>query len=488
MSSTARDKRRLLMEGLGLCQDEGGMLRGSMMLPFVTAVVSLLVGCGASSFVTGRPKAEPWVEVVTPHYVVATDLFESRARAIALELEDSRAALLAAAWPGAAGPPGRTRVLVFERQKDLYRYTGMNNLGVVFTRAGFERLLAFTPGRRGGVPIVAKHEIAHDLSRWFLPVQPLWLAEGLALYLESIQLDRSNGRAVMGQLSPAVLGWLRTAGAQMSTSELFASRVVDSADPRDVAAFYAGSLSLVHYLLDKEPKGFGQFQRQLMRLTPWRRAWQASFPSLTHAELDRKRIAHFERGWLSKVPVRVSLPVVTPMSRALTAAEVRGTRALLANASGIALGESEMRAALALDPYQLDALTVHFHSPESRPVRTEVARRAVAAHPEDGEAWLLVALAATEPDDRRRALAEAARRAPHHPGVAELLAEQALADRNPRAALEHVRFAQQFAALAGIHCADPRVLEQSAALAFERECMPPALSSSEWVALDAPGM
>ena len=88
--------------------------------------------------------------------------------------------------------------MVFARQRELSRYAGRNNQGVVFTRPGFERLLAFSAGYGGDVPRVAVHELVHDISRWFLPLQPLWLAEGLAVYLEGIEIDRARGRVVMG--------------------------------------------------------------------------------------------------------------------------------------------------------------------------------------------------------------------------------------------------------------------------------------------------
>lgn len=91
------------------------------------------------------------------------------------------------------------------------------------------------------------------------------------------------------------------------------------------------------------------------------------------------------------------------------------------------------------------------------------------AHPRQAGAWLLAALAAhgvDEADERRRALARAEQLDPNHPGVVGLLAEDALARNDPRAALIHVRHAQrrsgvtrrnlvlQFAALAASNASD----------------------------------
>jgi len=447
---------------------------------WIGVVGALLTGCGAGAWrpsISGR-----WLELETPHFVIDTDLGERRARSMAQALEDSRAALLASAWSGAKDPRGRTRVLVFARQRELSRYAGRNNQGVVLTRPGFERLLAFSAGRAGDVPKVAVHELVHDISRWFLPLQPLWLAEGLALYLEGIEIDRADGQVVMGGLSRDSLAWLRYATFLPSTSELLSKRDSSSADPRDTAPFYLGSWALVHYLLDEEPEAFGRFQKALARLTPWRSAWHRSFPGLTEAELDARLLGYLQAGRFVTTKTRFTPPVFTPRVRVLSPAEVHGARALLANTSGQPIGERELAAALELDPDTLDGLTVRFHSlrANAQAARSEIARRAVQAHPRDARAWWLATLAGSDLEERRSSLARAQRLDPDHPGVVGLLAEDALARNDPNAALFHVRHAQrrsgvthqnlalQFAALAASsRCQGASILEPSS---FEPVC------------------
>jgi hypothetical protein len=56
---------------------------------------------------------------------------------------------------------------------------------------------------------VAVHELAHDLSQWFLPLQPAWFAEGLAVYLENKRLDGASGQVVMGEASKESLLWMK---------------------------------------------------------------------------------------------------------------------------------------------------------------------------------------------------------------------------------------------------------------------------------------
>jgi hypothetical protein len=461
------------------------MLRRLWLLAVIGAAVSFVGGCGGASFATRLPSSVHWIEIVTPHFVIHTDVAEPRALAMAQALEDSRSALLASVWPGAKEPHGRTRVMLFARQRDLSRYAGRNNQGAVFTRPGFQRLLALTPGSMGNGSTVAAHELAHDLSRWFLPVQPLWLSEGLAVYLESIELDRRKGQVVTGGVSSDSVGWLRAARFIPSTAQLFALRDPSAVDARDTASFYLGSWALVHYLRSEQPDAFGRFQKALMRLTPWRLAWDQSFPGLTSAELDRRLSAYLDAERFTTSRAHFTPPVFTPTVRGLPPAEVHGLLALLANTSGEPVGATETAAALDLDPAELNALTVRFHSlaADARVARTDIASRAVDAHPHQAGAWLLAALAATELGVRRRALARAERLDPDHPGVVGLLAEDALARNDPRAALVHVRHAQrrsgvtpknltlQFAALAASNrCEDAAAILERGTLLLDPQC------------------
>jgi hypothetical protein len=139
-----------------------------------------------------------------------------------------------------------------------------------------------------------------------------------------------------------------------------------------VTTFYVGSWFLVTYLLNGEADAFGQFQKQLHRLVPWRRAWDESFAGMTTAELDQK---------------------------------------LLASAATPELAKREMQAALELDPNELNALSVQFRASDAEPpeLRQRIAERATAAHPSSGEAWLLLALSTRARSTRRCLAAPAAR-------------------------------------------------------------------------------
>lgn len=429
---------------------------------WVAIAVALALGCGASG--RERPPAggsrgggaeassERWLELSTPHFVVHTDSYPERALVLAKQLEQIRAMLLGAAWPLARDPGGRTRVVIFAKPADFKRYSGLGGtfVGVSITRSSFERTIAFTPGSDGGVPRTAVHELAHDLSQWFLPLQPAWLAEGLAVYLENTRYDAASGQVVMGEASEESLRWMREVKFFASAQHLFEATSPHAQDPRDVTTFYTGAWFLVTYLMNGETAAFENFQKRLHRLVPWRRAWDESFDGMPPAALDQKLLAYAKRGGdITIVSTAMALPTIEPQLRSLSPAEAHGVKAMLASAAAPELAEREMRAALALDPDELDALSVQFRAIDAHPPepRRRIAERAVAAHPEAGEAWFLQASAAPDASSRRSALERAAALEGQHPGVALLAAEDALARGEPAVALEQVRFALRRSAL-----------------------------------------
>ncbi|HTV20668.1 MAG TPA: hypothetical protein VMG12_18420 [Polyangiaceae bacterium] len=396
---------------------------------------------------------ERWLELETPHFVVHTDSYPERAIELTKQMEQARAMLLAAAWPMARDPGGRTHVLIFAKPSDFKRYSGMPGMtvGVAITRSDTDRTIAFTPGADGGVPQVAIHELAHDLSQWFLPLQPAWLAEGLAVYLQNTRYDAAKGQVVMGEASEDSLRWLKEAKFFASAQKLFGQTSPHSDDPRDVATFYVGSWFLVTYLMNGQIEAFNGFQKQLHQLVPWRRAWDESFAGMTTAELDQRLVGYAKQGGnITIVSIDAQLPVVEPELRALSAAQSHGVKALLASSFAPEVAERELQAALALDPNELHALAAQFRAASdngSPALLRGIAERAVAAHPDAGEAWYLQAQVATEAAAQRRALVQAAKLAPKHPGVALLVAESALANGNAARALELARYAMRRTAL-----------------------------------------
>ena len=107
--------------------------------------------------------------------------------------------MLAMVWPGAPDPPIRTEVIVLRSQIALMVFVRDPHVppligGLRAERSPLPASLLFA-GTDSRMMTTLVHELAHDLSKWFLPMQPLWYSEGVATFLETLRYDRSNRRA-----------------------------------------------------------------------------------------------------------------------------------------------------------------------------------------------------------------------------------------------------------------------------------------------------
>ena len=406
----------------------------------------LAVGCQLSPRTGLNAQEDVWREVQTPHFTVDSDLPELAVREVAENLEQMRAALIVAAWTGARNPPrGRIDVVVFRRRSEFERYSGQSAqaVGIAISRPGFRRMLSFSPGQENGIPTVVTHELAHDLSAWFLPIQPTWFAEGIATFLETTKYDPSTQTATFGEPSEDRLRSVVRNRGFNSAEQLFAARESVDVDARVSESFYASAWLFTHFLLNAEGDRFGQFQTRLAGLQEWQHAWQDSFPEVTPKMLDEQLMAYLgDGGRFTTFTTPVPLEPFQATLRVLSPAEVHGVLAWLTNRSDQERAESETAEALRLDPDELRALVVRFHALDASAsaARRELAQRAVAAHPESSDAWLLAARAQAG-EERRKALQTALRLEPEHPGVLTLLAQDLVQQDRAADALAYTQLA-----------------------------------------------
>lgn len=455
---------------------------------FAPAALLCSWGCQVAPQTPANTRTDAWVQVVTPHFTLSTDQPELQARETARELEEMRAALLTLAWTGARNPPrGRIDVIAFRTPAEFDRYSGMSAQvdGLAKPRSGLPRLLAFGPGPERGVPAVVVHEMVHDLSEWFLPIQPPWLAEGLAVYLEHTKYDRASGRGVMGTASRQHAQYLVDLKTFVSSQKLFDTTHVIDVDVRANGWFYASAWSLVNYLMNAESEGFGAFQTRLAHLVGWRQAWQEAFPGVTPAVLDQRVQGYLaylgSGGTFTEFNWPVAVPAFEPRLRAMSEAERHGVLAQLEGTEGAKVEAAE---ALRLDPSELNALWVQFHAlpSDASADRRALAQRAVAAHPDQAMAWLLQAKAETG-DARSTALQHAQELEPAQPGVLTLLAEDLVRSGHAREALAYTDVALRRSTLsmnlAQLHlqalvangrCEDASWLESNAEGLFAKDC------------------
>lgn len=346
-------------------------------------------------------------------------------------MERTREAMLTCLLPAVKAPRVRTEVVAFADWRDLYD-TGIPNARVV-SSPPFGRLIVYAPTAAGMGPEILPHELAHDLSRWFMPIQPTWLSEGFATYMQSIRVS-ADGRTARAGIPPSWV--LRVAGSRrVPIDELHANDRFPSYGERGVE-LYASSWLLVSHLLNAHESSFSSFATALSRLEDWRGAWKDSFPPAEVLERELK-----ERLVKPKY-LMVTCPVdpqdAAPSVRSLSPAEVQGLRArIILGTLGPAQIGPEVDKALALDPNELTALAIAFYYlSRSSEERAAIAKRASDAHPDAGLAWLMAAEVAKDPDVRRDAFNRAGKLLPYHAGVRQ------------RIALEKIRRGQAADALA----------------------------------------
>ena len=361
----------------------------------------LAAGAGAESAPTG------WTEVQTAHVTLKSDLRPDDARRAAQAVERSRTALIAAAWAGAKLQPERIEVVVFAKQSDFWRYFG-NRVSGLFVHGQYPPT-AFLYGppekweHRATLALeettsVLKHELAHHLAAFIYQRQPRWFSEGLAQYLETLRIAEDGKTAVLGEVNLQALSAYNHVHVKVDDALAWSGKF-DAQDEVMTAGLYGTSWLLVHWLSNTHPSEFIQYQTLLAKGIDPAKAWKVVFPNLSTSDIDTQLHQYADHGDYRYF--NVSLPAVetTLAERPLASADVHAVRAaaalagaetLVNGAPQLADAQTELAAALADDPGNVRALRMklRFVKPEER---VALGRRATAAHPEDGLAWLTLA-------------------------------------------------------------------------------------------------
>jgi tetratricopeptide (TPR) repeat protein len=390
-------------------------------------------GCG-SARARAPDRTLLWFEVQTAHFIVRTDTSAEEARVAAHRLEVLRAALQGAAPWRSPKPVARPwRVLLLADQRELQEFVRKGFLGVTWRDASGEDLLVLSAGEDYGA--VLKHELAHAFNNAVLLRQPRWLSEGLASYLETVQVARDESSAEVGDVNQPRRAWFYR--GQPAFGPVLGRADLDlSASPeRDLEEFYAQSWLLVHLLLNERRAQLDQFVGGLASGSAPDAAFRNAFGSLTAGQLDREARQYLDRGRWTDWVVKLKPVAPAPAARPLSSAEARAVRAqlhLLA-LNGASAAEAQRRAreeaeqALALDPGNPTAASVLFAAMDARDPRPlGIARAAVERHPRDSRSWSLLAAALPDgPGDRSERLAALQRAA--ELGTDDVNAQTALA-------------------------------------------------------------
>lgn len=207
-----------------------------------------------SAWALARDKAENWLQVTSPHFVVVTNGNEKQGRHIADQLERMRS-VFHAAFPKATLDTGMPIVvLAIKDEKDFraleptdYLAKGSLKLAGLFQRGADKNYVLLRTDAEGEHPYsVVYHEYTHFLLSKAEFV-PLWLNEGLAEFYQNTDIHEKE--VALGQPSADDILWLRQ-NRLLPLTTLFA---VDSKSPyyheeKKGSIFYAESWALTHFL------------------------------------------------------------------------------------------------------------------------------------------------------------------------------------------------------------------------------------------------
>jgi tetratricopeptide (TPR) repeat protein len=232
--------------------------------------IGLLLPLLATSLLPARDKAETWIEVTSPHFIVASNGNEKQARRVAGQFERMRSVFLVL-FPRLHIDPGSpVIVLAIRDEKDfralepaVYLAKGQLKLGGLFLRAPDKNYVLMRLDAEGEHPYaVVYHEYTHLLLSKAAEWLPLWLNEGLAEFYQNTDIHEKE--VELGQPSPENIRLLRE-NRLLPLATLFA---VDRNSPyyheeNKGSIFYAESWALTHYLHIKD------YQQKTHRLSDY---------------------------------------------------------------------------------------------------------------------------------------------------------------------------------------------------------------------------
>jgi len=194
---------------------------------------------------------QKWVEILSPHFAVATDAGDSRGRDIALRFEQMRAIFGQLISKDKVNTPVPLQIVAFRGSQELRRLAPLYNgkpvqLAGFFARGDDRSYIGLDLSAENRWEAVF-HEYAHSLLNGNYPPTDPWFDEGMAEYFSTIQL--ASGMVELGK-APADSLELLQHTRWIPLAELFRvqpqSRTYNEGDQRSM--FYAESWVVVHYL------------------------------------------------------------------------------------------------------------------------------------------------------------------------------------------------------------------------------------------------
>lgn len=300
-----------------------------------------LAGCGVST-------NGPWHEVRTDHFLIAARVSEPAARTQAARLETALASLSSLAAPGRPLPP----------RVDVLWLPGDDDPSVLVPDStGY--FLPRQPGEPTSPPLIVVgggagreldqriiHELSHLVFVAVAPDAPPWVAEGLAGFYSSIDLDRGSiGNPVTESAHQKMMygnrGWVSDAARLRAADESFFHQ--QGTGP----GYYRAARNFVMMLVTSSfwrPR-FDDFLARLAKQEPAAQAWAATLqPYEAKLEADYH---DFQAGEPTPLPLATwkGTPSVQPLPPAAVERWLARSRPWDSREALVAAGKSLARAA-----------------------------------------------------------------------------------------------------------------------------------------------
>ena len=353
------------------------------------ALASLLPGCATlHSAQCTATEAQPWYEIETAHFRIRTNAELPTALQTARGLEKHRRALLLM-WAEHFDPPGQLEVVVLRDSEQLSEFADAPVAAyTTLLPTGWQAVMAAKYPLES-LAQVQLHELAHYLSRYILLRQPHWLSEGLASYLQTIEV-KENSFAVIGRPHLPLLQYIRQHDF-LSLTDLWNGSATRESRPE----LYASSWLWVHFLLNQQGARFNDFLNRLASAEEPRSAWNAAFAGVSSQALEQGVRSYMHR---EHFPVRsLRVPPVAPQltHTVLDEAEIHVTRARLyfTGRKSISADQrrelvlSEVAQALRHNPQSASARVLEGELVTSRSTRLAIANELTRSKPQEPRAW-----------------------------------------------------------------------------------------------------
>lgn len=380
----------------------GAILRAvtTVMTVMTVGLLGVLAACGAAVPPVPGKGGPAWIELTSEHFTVWTDASPARGRELIREMERLRQIVVGVVFQSvptsgrdlvialrdddeltALSPTGEPRAYAMPAQSPLWQPAFV--LSAFSNRDREDRTIA--------------HELTHAISYAVVHHQPRWLAEGMAEYFETVELDPDRTTADIG-VAPQYRGQPIQMAHLMPIARLFAW----AAPARNEAREYSTAWALFTFLINEHRAELGRYTQLLdssfdARATPAdraARAWSEAFPSLPISTVDGVLQQWLVTGHHLVLHVNVQLQTWPITERSLGDADVYAVRGLLRVAVGNqeAQAHQDLAAALATEPTNVLArlLTVVLDHAKLTP---EDGRALTVAHEDDWRAWLLATMA-----------------------------------------------------------------------------------------------